>query len=185
MNSNLFFTLGHGTLQADVFRTTLRAAGAAVAADVRRFAGSRRHPQFGAGEMRAWLGEAAIEYRGMPDLGGRRVPRPDSPNTGLRNSGFRGYADFMATADFRQGFDALLALARERTTTIFCAETLWWRCHRRLIADAAVLLAGFEVVHLTPSSRASHVLTPGVRREGDTLVYPPPQLGLNMGTNAG
>ena len=183
MNPNHFYTLGHGTLQADVFRTTLRAAGATVAADVRRFAGSRRHPQFGATEMRAWLGQAAIEYRGLPDLGGRRTPRPDSPNTGLRNSGFRGYADYMASAEFRAALDALLALARERTTAIFCAETLWWRCHRRLVADAAVLLAGFEVIHLTPHSRATHVLTAGVQRKGDTLVYPPEQLEI-VGTNA-
>ena len=173
---NRLYTMGHGTLQADVFRTTLRAEGIDVAADVRRFAGSRRHPQFGAAEMRGWLGEAAIEYRGMPELGGRRVPRPDSPNTGLRNSGFRGYADYMATAEFRLGFDGLLALAHERPTAIFCAETLWWRCHRRLIADAAVILAGLEVIHLTPSSRASHVPTPGVEREGNILRY--------RGTNA-
>ena len=178
MNGDRFFTMGHGSLQADVFRTTLRAASVTVAADVRRFPGSRKHPQFGAAEMRGWLGEAAIGYRPMVDLGGRRVPRPDSPNTLLRNSGFRGYADYMATPAFRTAFEALLALARERTVAIFCAETLWWRCHRRLIADAAVLLAGFEVVHLTPSSRASHVPTPGVRRVGATLLYNLPEAPL-------
>ena len=176
MNPNLFYTLGHGTLQADTFRTTLRAAGATVAADVRRFAGSRRHPQFGAAEMRGWLGEAAIEYRGMP-ISADGASRGGFTNVALRNTGFRGYADYMATGEFRAGFDALLALAGERTTAIFCAETLWWRCHRRLIADAAVLLAGFEVIHLTPSSRAGHVLTPGVRRAGNSLVY-------DVGTNA-
>ncbi|HEY5340504.1 MAG TPA: DUF488 domain-containing protein [Candidatus Aquilonibacter sp.] len=175
---NLFYTFGHGTLQADVFRNTLRATGVAVAADVRRFPGSRKHPQFGAVEMRGWLAEAAIEYRPLVELGGRRTPRSDSPNVGWRNSGFRGYADYMTTLEFRLGFNALLALAHERATAIFCAETLWWRCHRRLVADAAVLLAGFEVVHLTPHSRATHVPTPGVRREGDILVYP------NAGTNA-
>jgi len=169
---NRFYTMGHGTLPADVFRITLLAEGVAVAADVRRFAGSRRNPQFGAAEMRGWLAEAAIEYRPLPELGGRRTPLPGSPNAGLRNAGFRGYADYMATAEFRTAFDALLALTRERTTAIFCAETLWWRCHRRLIADAAVLLAGFEVVHLTPHSRATHVPTPGVARAGDILVYP-------------
>ena len=184
MKDNRFYTMGHGTLQSDVFRTTLRAADVAVAADVRRFAGSRKHPQFGAAEMRGWLAEAAIEFRPLPELGGRRTPLPDSPNAGLRNSGFRGYADYMATLDFRMGFNALLALARERTTAIFCAETLWWRCHRRLVADAAVLLAGFEVIHLTPHSRATHVPTPGVRREGEILVYGPPRLELDMGTNA-
>jgi uncharacterized protein (DUF488 family) len=176
MNPVRLYTMGHGTLQADVFRSTLRAERIVVAADVRRFAGSRRHPQFGAEEMRGWLGQAAIEYRPLPELGGRRTPRPDSPNTGLRNSGFRGYADYMATLDFRMAFNALLALASERVTAIFCAETLWWKCHRRLVADAAVILAGFEVVHLTPHTRASHVPTPGVRRDGDILLYP--------GTNA-
>ena len=168
---NRLYTMGHGTLQADVFRTTLRAEQVTVAADVRRFAGSRRNPQFGADAMRGWLGEVSIDYRALPELGGRRTPRPDSPNAGLRNSGFRGFADHMATAEFRLAFDALLALTHERTTAIFCAETLWWQCHRRLIADAAVLLAGFEVIHLTPHSRATHVLTAGVQREGDILVY--------------
>ncbi len=169
---NRLYTMGHGTLQADVFRTTLRAASIVVAADVRRFAGSRKHPQFRRRRDARWLGEAAIEYRPLPELGGRRTPLPDSPNTGLRNSGFRGYADYMATLDFRMGFNALLALARERTVAIFCAETLWWKCHRRLVADAAVLLGGFEVTHLTPNTRSSHVLTPEVRREGELLVYP-------------
>lgn len=165
------YTLGHGTLASDVFTTTLRAAKVDIAADVRRFPGSRRHPQFGAAEMQRWLGEAGITYRPMVDLGGRRTPRPDSPNAGLRNSAFRGYADYMQTPPWRAAFDALLAAASERTTAIFCAETLWWQCHRRLIADAAVLLAGWNVVHLTPATRATHVPTPGVRREGDILVY--------------
>jgi uncharacterized protein (DUF488 family) len=166
-----FYTMGHGALQSDVFRTTLRAANVDIAADVRRFPGSRKHPQFGADEMRSWLRQSAIEYRAMVDLGGRRTPLPDSPNVGLRNSSFRGYADYMQTPGWRSAFDALLTLTRERSTAIFCAETLWWRCHRRLIADAAVLLAGFEVVHLTPNTRASHVPTPGVRVEGEILVY--------------
>lgn len=164
--------MGHGQLQGDTFRTTLRAAGITVAADVRRFPGSRRHPQFGADALRESLLTGAIAYRAMPELGGRREPLPDSPNTGLRNSGFRGYADYMATLDFRMAFNALLASAREKTTAVFCAETLWWQCHRRLIADAAVLLGGFDVVHLTPATRASHVLTPGVSVAGDKLVYP-------------
>ena len=167
------YTFGHGTLQADIFRTTLRAASVNVAADVRRFAGSRRNPQFGAAEMRGWLAPAGVTYRAMPELGGRRQPLPDSINTALRHSAFRGYADFMATDAFRTAFETLMALAGETSTAVFCAETLWWRCHRRLIADAAVLLAGFEVVHLTPSTRGSHTLTPGVRRAGDILVYAP------------
>ena len=157
--------MGHGTLQADVFRTTLRAEGVAVAADVRRFAGSRKHPQFGADEMRGWLGDAAIEYRPLPELGGRRTPRPDSPNMGLRNSGFRGYADYMATLDFRMGFNALLALASERTTAIFCAQdALRGSCHRRLVADDSPCsgrLRGGPLPHRY--SRAARSPRPGCR----------------------
>ena len=168
---SILYTVGHGTLQPDAFVATLRAAGVDCVADVRRFPGSRRHPQFGLPVMRDWLGAATIAYRGMPDLGGRREPLPDSPNITLRNTGFRGYADYMATPAFRAAFDDLLALARERPTAIVCAETLWWQCHRRLIADAAVLLHDFSVVHLSRATRASHVLTPGVRRVVDTLLY--------------
>lgn len=167
----ILYTLGHGTLQADAFALTLRAAGVAVAADVRRFPGSRRHPHFGAAAMQGWLGQAGIAYHAFPSLGGHREPRPDSPNVALRNTAFRGYADYMATGEFRAGFDKLIALARQQPVAIFCAETLWWRCHRRFIADAAVLLAGLEVRHLTPASRGTHVPTPGVRVVDGTLRY--------------
>ncbi len=167
----IFYTLGHGTQQSDAFTTTLRAAGVACAVDVRRFAGSRRNPQFGLPAMPAWLGAANIAYRALPDLGGRREPLPDSPNTGLRNRGFRGYADWMATPAFAAAFARLLALANERPTAMFCAETLWWSCHRRLVADAAVLLHGFSVVHLTNATRATHVPTPGIVVAGATLTY--------------
>ena len=176
----ILYTVGHGTLAADAFANTLRAAGVEVAADVRRYPGSRRNPQFGAAEMPQWLDRAGIAYRPFPGLGGRRDTRPDSPNVGLRNSAFRGFADYMATDEFRAAFATLIALAHERPTAVFCAETLWWKCHRRLIADAAVLLAGMDVRHLTPATRASHAVTPGVHRVGDTLVYDggaPPLLG--------
>src|SRR5579872_3610847 len=104
------YTVGHGTLAADAFVNTLRAAGVEVAADVRRYPASRRNPQFEAGEMSRWLDRAGITYRPFPGLGGRRDARPDSPNVGLRNSGFRGYADYMATDEFRAAFDTLIAL---------------------------------------------------------------------------
>jgi uncharacterized protein (DUF488 family) len=168
----IFFTLGHGTLQLDAFALTLRAAGVDCAVDVRRFAGSRRNPQFGLPEMPAWLAAAGITYKALPDLGGRRDPLPDSPNTALRDRGMRGFADYMATPAFRTAFDALLTLATERSVAIFCAETLWWSCHRKLIADAAVLLAETTVVHLSSATKATHVLTPSARKEGEIVVYP-------------
>jgi uncharacterized protein (DUF488 family) len=171
VKNGILYTVGHGTLQADTFANTLRAAGVTVAADVRRFPGSRRNPQFGDVEMARWLDAAGIAYRPFLDLGGRRTPVPGSPNTGLRNTAFRAYADYMATPEFARAFAALIALAREQPVAMFCAETLWWKCHRRLLADAAVLLAGFDVRHLTPSARSSHVLTPGVHVLDGALRY--------------
>lgn len=171
---DVLFSLGHGTLQPDAFVVTLRAAGVTAVADVRRFPASRRHPWFDAAALRGRLERESIAYRHCEALGGRRAAAPDSRNRGLRNTSFRGYADFMATAEFRSAFDALIATARERPVAMVCAETLWWRCHRRLIADAAVLLAGMEVRHLTPASRSSHVLTPGVRAVDGVLVYEAP-----------
>jgi uncharacterized protein (DUF488 family) len=90
----------------------------------------------------------------------------------LRNSGFRGFADYMATPPFPAALEALLAIAGKQPTAIFCAETLWWQCHRRFIADAAVLLHDYSVVHLTNATRAGHVPTPAARRGGEILIYP-------------
>lgn len=165
------FSIGHGTAEQETFVARLHAAGIRRIVDVRRFPGSRRWPWFAAEAMAAWLPAAAIAYVPAPDLGGRRTPRPDSPNVALRERGFRGYADYMETDAFRARFDALLAEAAEAPTAMMCSETLWWRCHRRLIADAAVLLAGTDVVHLVGDQRQAHRVTAGVRRAGDRLVY--------------
>ncbi|MFN2459509.1 MAG: DUF488 family protein [Candidatus Velthaea sp.] len=165
------YTLGHGTLDAVAFATRLRAAGVTCAADVRRFAGSRRNPQFGADALRASLRSAGISYVEMSALGGRREPLPDSRNVALRNAGFRGYADYMQTPEFAAGLEALLAQAAREPTAIFCAETLWWRCHRRIVADAVVLLHGRRVRHLVGASAATHTPTLGVRVTDGTLLY--------------
>jgi uncharacterized protein (DUF488 family) len=164
-------TIGHGTMDASTFSTHLRAAGIVSAADIRRFPSSRLHPQFEAAALAASLSQAGITYRPMPELGGRRVPLPNSPNRALRNASFRGYADFMQTAEFTAGLMELLMLAADRPTIMFCAETLWWRCHRRLVADAIVLLHGGSVTHLVGAMKAAHVPTPGVRRDGTRLIY--------------
>ena len=165
------YTIGHGTADESLFAARLAAAGVARVVDVRRFPGSRRWPWFAATAMAAWLPQRAIAYVSATDLGGRRSPAPDSPNVVLRQPAFRGYADYMATVTFRDAFERLLAEANDSPTAVMCSETLWWRCHRRLIADAAVLLAGVDVVHLVGDARQPHRLTEGVRPAGEHVVY--------------
>ena len=167
----LLFTYGHGTVDEDTFASRLAAAGVGRVADVRRFPGSRRWPWFAAEAMAVWLPRHGIAYVPATELGGRRTPAPDSPNVVLREAGFRGYADYMATPAFGAAFARLLDEAAAAPTAIVCSETLWWRCHRRLIADAAVLLGGAEVVHLVGGTRQPHRLTEGVRRAANRLVY--------------
>jgi uncharacterized protein (DUF488 family) len=164
-------SIGHGTLSAEAFVTHLRAAAVSTVADVRRFPGSRQNPQFEERALAASLHQAGIDYQPMPELGGRRVALPDSPNTALRNASFRGYADYMQTAAFDVALLELLMLGQDRRTAMVCAETLWWRCHRRLIADAVVLLHRGAVSHVVGAMQAAHVLTSGVRRDGSRLIY--------------
>lgn len=171
MSTTTLFTQGHGTSDAQTFADWLRAAGVERVVDVRRFPGSRRWPWFGAAEMAIWLPEHGLAYVPATELGGRREPLPDSPNVILRERGFRGYADYMATEPFRAAFARLLDEAAESPTAIVCSETPWWRCHRRLISDAAVLLGGAKVVHLIGGTQHPHRLTEGVRRAGDRLIY--------------
>ncbi len=166
------FTIGHGTADESTFAARLEAAGVRRVVDVRRFPGSRRWPWFNADAMARWLPERAdVAYVPAPELGGRRTPQAGSPNIALREPGFRGYADYMETPEFGAAFDSLLLEAAQATTAVMCSETLWWRCHRRLIADAAVLLRGVEVMHIVGGTRQSHRPTAGVRRAEARLVY--------------
>ena len=170
------FTVGHGTLSSDQFVPLVASAGIHSVVDVRSAPGSRRYPHFGRRAMEQWLPAAGVAYRWEPDLGGYRRPVEGSPNTALHHPSFRGYADYMATASFAAGLRHVLDEARTRPTAVMCAETLWWRCHRRLVADAAVLLFGAEVRHLGHDGRLSaHQLTEGARlrdvRGVATVVY--------------
>ena len=172
----LLLTVGHGTLGCEELAELLGSAGVELVVDIRSAPGSRRHPHFGREQMERWLPAAGIGYRWEKDLGGHRRPVVGSTNVGLRHPGFRGYADDMATASFTAGLARLLDDAATRPTAAMCAETLWWRCHRRLVADAAVLLEGTTVRHLGHDGRLSqHRVTEGARVlevEGTTrLIY--------------
>ncbi len=129
------WTIGHSTRTLDEFLAVLGENEIEVLADVRRFPGSRKYPQFNSDNLSESLAEAGIEYVPMPELGGRRKVRPDSKNTIWRNESFRGYADYMETEEFHAGIEKLSGLANRKRTAVMCAEVLWWRCHRSLIAD--------------------------------------------------
>jgi uncharacterized protein (DUF488 family) len=165
------WTVGHSNVQAEVLLDALGSAGIQRLVDVRLYPQSRRHPQFNRDRLAATLLEAGIIYEHMPSLGGRRTPHEDSTNLGLKDEGFRGFADFMATPPFERALRELLSGAREGRTAIMCAESLPWRCHRSLIADALVA-RGLHVMHLVGGGEREHQLTAAARVEGRTVSYP-------------
>jgi len=166
------FTVGHSTRSLDELTALLHEHGVTLLADVRTAPGSRRMPHFTKAALAASLPARGIRYAHLPELGGLRRPRPDSPNTGWRNERFRGYADHMADADFGAGLDRLVAWGRDRAVAIMCAEAVPWRCHRSLIADA-LLVRGEGVVHIIGPGRAQAAsLTPFARVEGGRITYP-------------
>ncbi len=169
---SVIFSVGHSTRPLDAFLGLLMEHGVEAIVDVRRFPGSRRFPQFSAEALPVALRRAAIRYTHMPELGGRRRPRPDSVNTAWRNSAFRGYADYMLTPDFAVGLNALLALAAQTRLALLCAEALWWRCHRRLIADVLVV-RGYVVEHIHGAgSTVRHQLPSFAHLDGCNISYP-------------
>lgn len=166
------WTVGHGAASAVALVGLLEAAGIETVVDVRRFPGSRRHPYFGREAMAAWLAAAGLDYRWMEDLGGRRPVRSESPNVALRNLQFRAYADHMSSSEFAGAVDGLLDVARASPSAVMCSESVWWRCHRRLLADHLVLIEGVDVAHVFHDGRiTAHPITPGARRVGRIVVY--------------
>ena len=165
------WTVGHGARPLEELVATLRDADTEALADVRRMPGSRRHPHFGAGSLEAALRQPGIAYLHLPALGGRREPRKDSPHRALRVAAFRGYADHMNSEEFAHGYERLTSLANGSRTAVMCAETLWWRCHRRLIADR-LTVDGWTVTHLfAPGKSEPHVLWDAARTLDGHLVY--------------
>ena len=165
------WTIGHSTRSLDQFLGLLAAHDIESVADVRRYPGSRRWPQFDRLTLAETLATHGLTYVWLTKLGGRRRPRADSPNTGWRNSMFRGYADHMSTEPFAEGLFALTNLAFGLRTAIMCAEAVWWRCHRGLIADV-LRWRGFDVTHiLSATSSVPHPYTSAARLVGGRLSY--------------
>jgi uncharacterized protein (DUF488 family) len=169
----MLLTFGHGTASAEQMVKLLRGAEVSVLIDVRTAPGSRRHPHVARGELRRWLPEAGIGYRWDKRLGGLRAPEPDSPDVAFEVDSLRGYAGHMRTQDFLTAVEQLLALADARGTAVMCAESLWWRCHRRMLADFVTAARGEQVRHLMHDGRLEdHRLSPGLRlRDDGLLVY--------------
>ena len=172
------WTIGHSTRTLEEFVTVLQAHAIEALVDVRRFAGSRRLPQFNEGTLRAGLESAGIAYAWLPSLGGRRTAAADSVNTGWRHPAFRGYADHLASEEFADGLANLLTIAGGLRTAVMCAEMLWWQCHRRLIADVLVSL-GYDVQHIQTDKPAEpHRLIEPARMTDGKLSYASEQASL-------
>jgi uncharacterized protein (DUF488 family) len=170
---HVVLTVGHGTLSGEELSDLLHCAAVAVLVDVRSMPRSRHNPQFERDVLTASLPAAGIAYRWERELGGFRRPSPSSPNVALRHPAFRGYADWMAGERFRAAIQTTVAEARRERLALMCSESVWWRCHRRLIADyVALCVDGVEPRHLLhDGSIADHRITDGARREGDRVVY--------------
>jgi uncharacterized protein (DUF488 family) len=169
-----FWSVGHSTHSLDAFIALLTANGIELLADIRTVPRSRRHPHFRSDALERALARRSIRYRHLPRLGGWRRAADGSPNGGWRDPSFRGYADYALTAEFAEGLAELRELGAVARTAMMCSEALWWRCHRRLVADR--LVAGGDVVwHLGADGRSSrHELTAFANVGADGLVrYPP------------
>lgn len=170
-------TIGHDTSDRAELIARLRTAGVASVVDVRRYPGSRRDPEMAREAMERWLPESGVAYRWEPRLGGRRRVRRDRAERDgwWRVEAFRAYADHMRSEEFGAALDQLVAEA-DGTLAVMCSEFVWWRCHRRLIADAAVLLRGVPVVHVMPDGgRRSHEPSAGAVVVDGLLGYPAPE----------
>jgi uncharacterized protein (DUF488 family) len=171
-------TIGHSNRSIQDFLAMLKAHGVELLVDVRTVPRSRHNPQFNVDELPASLRAVGIEHRHMPGLGGLRHARKDSRNTGWKNANFRGYADYMQTPEFEENLRELMALDGERRVAVMCAESVPWRCHRSLIADA-LTARGVAVEHIMSATKANpHKLTSFARVEGERVTYPSPELDL-------
>ena len=169
------WTIGHSTHSIAAFLGILRAHHIEALADVRLMPGSKRYPHFNRETLSASLQKIDIRYAHLPELGGRRKPRPDSPNTAWRNEAFRGYADHMEGPEFLRGIDTLQKLAVEKRAAVMCAEAVWWQCHRALISDW-LKVRGVEVLHILSENKVEpHPYTSAAQIIDGQLSYRAPR----------
>ncbi len=170
--STLLYTLGHSTHPIETFLSLLAQHEIATLADVRSFPSSRRWPQFNRGELKASVERAGVSYEWIKALGGRRRSSlRDSPHRAWQHAAFRSYADYADTAEFAEGIKRLSELAAIRRCAIMCSEGLWWRCHRRIIADH-MMVRGWQVLHIMPDGKlAAHSLPDFARLEEARIIY--------------
>ena len=171
-----FYTIGHSDRSLQAFEALLREAGVQRVVDIRRLPGSRAHPQFDSEPLREALAADGIGYDYAAALGGRRGRDrhvPEEVNALWRNRSFHNYADYSLSDEFAAALDALVASGRERTSTVMCAEAVWWRCHRRIVADY-LLARGEQVFHILSAGRIEPArMTEGaVPRPDGKVVYP-------------
>ncbi|QHL87492.1 DUF488 family protein [Nibribacter ruber] len=149
------WTIGHSTRPIEEFLAALLSFDIKVLADVRRYPGSKKYPQFNVEALQTALAQVGIEYLPEIDLGGRRKPKPDSKNIVWRSESFRGYADYTETEQFNQGLATLTGVATQKRTAYMCSEAVWWRCHRAIISD----------VLKEKGWRVEHIMSEGVAKE--------------------
>jgi len=159
MAQRTLFTIGHSTRSWAEFIALLKAWKIEEVVDVRTVPRSKMFPWFSKGSMGKSLPKSAIRYFHLPQLGGLRRPSNASTNTGWQNDRFRAYADYMQSKEFEQGLNKLNRSRKQRRVCVMCSEAVWWRCHRRMIADAEVA-RGIPVKHVMSEKVARlHVLT--------------------------
>ena len=169
----MLYTIGHSTHPLEEFVGLLQKHGIDTLVDVRTVPRSRTNPQYNLDTLPESLAEHGIAHHYNKGLGGLRHSRPDSPNMGWRNASFRGYADYMATPEFDEALSELVARTEQGTVAIMCAEAVWWRCHRSMVAEA-MIVRGHEAQHIMPDGRLNQAkLRDFAVVDGTSISYPP------------
>jgi len=167
------WTIGHSTRTLEAFIQMLQSFAITQLVDVRHFPGSRKYPHFNKDSLQKSLAQNNINYTHIEALGGRRKPAPNSPNTAWRNAAFQGYADYMETDAFKEGFQQLEDLALQNNTAYMCSEAVWWRCHRSMISDL-LKAKGWNVQHIMETGKAKeHPFTAPAKVVNGQLLYGP------------